>query len=114
MDDKKRAEDISSHESDRPIQSSKAFSKHNDKICWNLNLDSEGSENVIDWADEKLTPLDGSTLRLEVMVLCRTSAPLILTFILQYSLVVASVFVVGHIGKVELAAVSLASSKLFL
>jgi MATE family multidrug resistance protein len=47
--------------------------------------------------------------RREAKVLTKTSAPLILTFLLQYSLPVASIFTVGHIGKIELGAVSLAS-----
>ena len=46
--------------------------------------------------------------RREAKVLTRTSAPLVLTFMLQYSLPVASIFAVGHIGKIELGAVSLA------
>ena len=46
--------------------------------------------------------------RREAKVLTKTSAPLILTFMLQYSLPVASIFTVGHIGKIELGAVSLA------
>ncbi|KAF2838949.1 MATE family multidrug resistance protein [Patellaria atrata CBS 101060] len=45
----------------------------------------------------------------ESKVLVKYSRPLILTFLLQYSLTMASVFVVGHIGKVELGAVSLAA-----
>jgi MATE family multidrug resistance protein len=45
----------------------------------------------------------------EAKVLSKSSAPLILTFLLQYSLPVASIFTVGHIGKIELGAVSLAS-----
>ena len=45
----------------------------------------------------------------ETKVLTKSSAPLILTFLLQYSLPVASIFTVGHIGKTELGAVSLAS-----
>jgi MATE family multidrug resistance protein len=45
----------------------------------------------------------------ETKVLCKSSAPMILTFLLQYSLPVASIFTVGHIGKTELGAVSLAS-----
>ncbi|KAF1839511.1 MATE efflux family protein [Decorospora gaudefroyi] len=45
----------------------------------------------------------------EAKVLTKSSAPLILTFLLQYSLPVASIFTVGHIGKAELGAVSLAS-----
>lgn len=45
----------------------------------------------------------------ETKVLIKSSGPLILTFLLQYSLPVASIFTVGHIGKIELGAVSLAS-----
>ena len=47
--------------------------------------------------------------RRETKVIARYSAPLILTFLLQYSLTVASIFTVGHLGTVELGAVSLAS-----
>lgn len=47
--------------------------------------------------------------QLELAVLFKNSAPLIVTFSLQYSLTVASIFSVGHIGKTELGAVSLAS-----
>jgi MATE family multidrug resistance protein len=50
-----------------------------------------------------------SSWQREAKVLTKTSAPLILTFLLQYSLPVASIFTVGHIGKIELGAVSLAS-----
>lgn len=45
----------------------------------------------------------------EVRVLMRYSVPLIVTFLLQYSLTVASVFSVGRLGSTELAAVSLSS-----
>lgn len=45
----------------------------------------------------------------EIKVLAANAAPLAVTFFLQYSLVVTSVFSVGHIGKIELGAVSLAS-----
>ncbi|KAK7187669.1 hypothetical protein DPSP01_004505 [Paraphaeosphaeria sporulosa] len=50
-----------------------------------------------------------TTWQRETKVLLKSSAPLILTFLLQYSLPVASIFTVGHIGKIELGAVSLAS-----
>ncbi|KAL8693704.1 MAG: hypothetical protein Q9218_001505 [Villophora microphyllina] len=50
-----------------------------------------------------------TTWQREAKVLSRYSAPLIVTFVLQYSLTVASIFTVGHLGKVELGAVSLAS-----
>lgn len=52
-----------------------------------------------------------TTWQREAKVLAKYSRSLILTFILQYSLTMASIFTVGHIGKVELGAVSLASSK---
>ncbi|KAI9713594.1 MAG: hypothetical protein M1820_000976 [Bogoriella megaspora] len=45
----------------------------------------------------------------EAKVLFRFSRPLMVTFILQWSLTQASVFTVGHIGKTELGAVSLGS-----
>lgn len=50
-----------------------------------------------------------TTWQREAKVLARYSGPLVLTFLLQYSFTVASIFTVGHIGKVELGAVSLAS-----
>lgn len=45
----------------------------------------------------------------ELKVLVKYSIPLIVAFLLQYSLTVASVFSVGRLGSNELAAVSLAS-----
>ena len=50
-----------------------------------------------------------TTWQREAKVLGRYSGPLVLTFLLQYSLTVASIFTVGHLGTVELGAVSLAS-----
>ncbi|CAA9965119.1 NorM Na+-driven multidrug efflux pump [Pyrenophora teres f. maculata] len=50
-----------------------------------------------------------TTWQREAKVLTKSSVPMILTFLLQYSLPVASIFTVGHIGKAELGAVSLAS-----
>lgn len=47
--------------------------------------------------------------RREFYVLCKNAAPLAITFFLQYSLTVASIFSVGHLGKDELGAVSLAA-----
>ncbi|KZF23129.1 MATE efflux family protein [Xylona heveae TC161] len=45
----------------------------------------------------------------EAKVLGKYSRSLIVTFLLQYSLTVASIFTVGRLGKLELGAVSLAS-----
>lgn len=56
------------------------------------------------------TALHGESLwRHESITLARTSWPLVLAFLLQYSLPIASVFTVGHLGKIELGAVLLAS-----
>lgn len=50
-----------------------------------------------------------TTWRTEGKVLANRSLPLIITAFLQCSLTVAGVFMVGHLGKVELGAVSLGS-----
>ena len=66
------------------------------------NLDQKWEEAVMEGKIH-------TTWQREAKVLGRYSAPLIVTFLLQYSLTVASIFTVGHLGKVELGAVSLAS-----
>jgi multidrug resistance protein, MATE family len=50
-----------------------------------------------------------TTWQREAKVLGGYAWPLMITFVLQYSLTVASIFTVGHLGKAELGAVSLAS-----
>jgi len=50
-----------------------------------------------------------TTWQREAKTLWRYASPLVITFILQYSLTVASIFTVGHLGTLELGAVSLAS-----
>lgn len=50
-----------------------------------------------------------TTWQREAKTLSIYSLPLMATFLLQYSLTVASIFTVGHIGTAELGAVSLAS-----
>ena len=61
------------------------------------------------WEDAVMEGKIKTTWQREAKVIGRYSAPLIITFLLQYSLTVASIFTVGHLGKVELGAVSLAS-----
>lgn len=63
----------------------------------------------IKWEEAVLEGKIQTTWQREAKVLARYSGPLVLTFLLQYSLTIASIFTVGHIGKVELGAVSLAS-----
>jgi MATE family multidrug resistance protein len=71
----------------------------------------EESAETIDakWEEAVLNGQIQTTWRREAKVLVRYSAPLMLTFILQNSLTLTSVFTVGHIGKIELGAVSLGS-----
>ena len=50
-----------------------------------------------------------STRLAEAILLAKSSVPLMLTYVLQYSFNVITVIVAGHLGTAELAAVSLAS-----
>ncbi|KAK5121717.1 hypothetical protein LTR85_004592 [Meristemomyces frigidus] len=50
-----------------------------------------------------------TTWQRETKFLTKSAAPLMLTFVLQNSLTMTSIFTVGHIGKIELGAVSLGS-----
>jgi MatE len=59
-----------------------------------------------DW--EEIDREAGTSWRAEFVVLIKYSLPLMLTCVLQYSLSGASVIAVGHLGKTELGAVSLA------
>lgn len=61
------------------------------------------------WEEAVTAGLINTTWKREAIVLGQYSAPLMLTFLLQYSLTLASVFTLGHLGKEELGAVSLAS-----
>ncbi|TQB69757.1 hypothetical protein MPDQ_001381 [Monascus purpureus] len=61
------------------------------------------------WEEAVTAGLIHTTWRRETQVIAKYSAPLMLTFLLQYSLTVASIFTLGHLGKEELGAVSLAS-----
>lgn len=79
----------------------------------NANMPDSGQNAPLDidkqWEDAVRRGEIKTTWQREANVLLRYSAPLVLTSLLQYSLNVASVFTVGHIGKIELGAVSLAS-----
>ena len=76
-----------------------------------------GGKNQVDqedridqkWEEAVLQGRIHTSWRRESKMLARSSAPLIATFLLQYSLTVVSIFTIGHLGTVELAAVSLAS-----
>ncbi|KAL4797952.1 mate-domain-containing protein [Aspergillus venezuelensis] len=61
------------------------------------------------WEEAVTAGLIHTTWRREAMVIGKNGIPLVVTFLLQYSLTVASIFTLGHLGKEELGAVSLAS-----
>lgn len=61
------------------------------------------------WEEAVMQGKIQTTWQREAKVIARYSGPLVLTFLLQYSLTMASIFAVGHLGRTELAAVSLAS-----
>nr|POE66677.1 putative transporter [Quercus suber] len=71
----------------------------------------DDSASVIDrkWEEAVRKGEIKTTWQREAKVIARYSAPLILTFVLQQSLTLTSVFTVGHIGRNELGAVSLGS-----
>ncbi|KAE8375028.1 mate-domain-containing protein [Aspergillus bertholletiae] len=61
------------------------------------------------WEEAVAAGLIHTTWKREARVIGKNAAPLMATFLLQYSLTVASIFTLGHLGKKELGAVSLAS-----
>lgn len=67
--------------------------------------------NEIDrkWEEAVAAGMIHTTWQREAQVIGKYSLPLMATFLLQYSLTVASIFTLGHMGKEELGAVSLAS-----
>ncbi|KAJ5148226.1 hypothetical protein N7526_001578 [Penicillium atrosanguineum] len=72
--------------------------------------DAMGPEEIDrKWEEAVTAGLINTTWQREARVIGRYSAPLMVTFLLQYSLTVASIFTIGHLGKEELGAVSLAS-----
>lgn len=70
-------------------------------------LDDEAIDRK--WEEAVVAGRIQTTWKRESMVLGRYAAPLMVTFLLQYSLTVASIFTLGHLGTKELGAVSLAS-----
>lgn len=61
------------------------------------------------WKDAASKGEIKTTYKRETVVLLHSSLPISLAFLLQYSLTVASIFCVGHIGKSELSAISVAA-----
>ncbi|KAE8393363.1 hypothetical protein ETB97_006687 [Aspergillus alliaceus] len=61
------------------------------------------------WEEAVAAGLIHTTWKREARVIGKNAVPLMITFLLQYSLTVASIFTLGHLGTIELGAVSLAS-----
>lgn len=73
---------------------------------------STNSDDVEEqWEEAVISGRIRTTWQRETKTIVQYSIPLIVTFVLQYSINVASIFAVGRIGKIELGAVS---CKLFL
>lgn len=77
----------------------------------NIIVDDVDDETLALVFEEAATTkkLDVTTVSVELISLVKSSIPLVLTFLLQNSLSTVSVFSVGHLGAVELAAVSMGS-----
>lgn len=81
-----------------------------------LDPSPDGPERALDdeeidrkWEEAVVAGRIHTTWGREAMVIGKYAAPLMVTFVLQYSLTVSSIFTLGHLGKNELGAVSLAS-----
>ncbi|KAG5982640.1 hypothetical protein E4U55_001620 [Claviceps digitariae] len=132
----KLASDACATREDGPTETSRLLNhndnnSNNDNIINNNNNNTHvisgqvhrgsGSDSDTGFADNNNHPLDQqweeaitsrrlhSTWQRETKTVVSYSMPLIITFFLQYSINVASIFAVGRIGKVELGAVSLAN-----
>lgn len=75
------------------------------------NPEEDDDEEIIKatWKEAVAKGTIQTSYKREFIVLLRNTFPVSLTFLLQYSLTVVSVFCVGHLGKNELSAVSLAA-----
>ena len=62
---------------------------------------------VVEYGEQNLEKIP-TTWQFEARLLARYSRSIVATFLLEYSLTVTSIIAVGHLGKVELGAASLA------
>lgn len=76
-----------------------------------IEVDDHDDEHIASTFEEAVLSgkLNTTSMYLELASLVRSSIPLVSTFLLQNSLSTVSVFSVGHLGAVELAAVSMGS-----
>lgn len=76
-----------------------------------INVAGDDDDLVASVFEEAVTSkkLQKTTVGIELKSLIKSSIPLVMTFLLQNSLSTVSVFSVGHLGAIELAAVSMGS-----
>lgn len=76
-----------------------------------INVDNRNDEYIASTFEDAVQngKLKTTSRSLELASLVRSSIPLVCTFLLQNSLSTVSVFSVGHLGAIELAAVSMGS-----
>ncbi|QFZ28045.1 putative ethionine resistance-conferring protein [Clavispora lusitaniae] len=88
------------------IQEERDFLKVN-----NIAVNENDDEEVASVFEGAITSkrIHDTTATIELISLIKSSVPLVMTFLLQNSLSTVSVFTVGHLGAVELAAVSMGS-----
>lgn len=69
----------------------------------------DNDEEIMDAFEDAVSKhlITGTTPSIELKSLIKSSIPLVITFLLQNSLSTVSVFMVGHLGATELAAVSM-------
>jgi len=96
----------------QPTETSPLLLELNDSVE-DTNLHGGGYRNNV--GEEAVKPRNDHTTRSrEIQILCFNSAPLIMTFLLQHSINMASIFAAGQIGKVELSAVTCGFPMLFV
>ncbi|CDR45625.1 CYFA0S19e01090g1_1 [Cyberlindnera fabianii] len=92
------------------LQEERDLLRDNNLIPSTSNIPSDEEEFINDtWEEAVLKGKIKTSVPFEMKTLARSSAPLIVTFILQNSLSLASIFSVGHIGKQPLAGITLGS-----
>ena len=97
----------------RPLDGSPIVPSEGTPLLEDPNLPYGGQDDPKNiskkWEEAVSAGMIHTTWQREAKVIGKYAAPLMATFLLQYSLTVASIFTVGHIGVAELGAVSLAS-----
>lgn len=93
--------------SDEPTETTALLPSRDSDASFGCLADPESIDQK--WEEAVLSGRIRTSWQREAKVILRYAAPGVVTFILQNSLTMTSIFTVGHIGKIELGAVSLGS-----